>query len=55
MDELTLVVVVVGLPHSVWVALSTAECMVGHWLIGGDATKVFLDTTIEGKVLMVTM
>ena len=33
-DELTLVGIVVGLLHSMWVALSTAECVAGHWLIG---------------------
>ena len=33
-DELTLVITVVHLLHSVWVALSTAGCVVGHWLIG---------------------
>ena len=55
MDELTLVVIVVGPLHSMWVALSTAECVAGHWLTGGDETMVFLDTIGEGKVSMVTM
>ena len=33
-DELTLVLamVVVHPLHSVWVTLSTAECVAGHWL-----------------------
>ena len=34
-DELTLVGTVVGVLHSVWVALSTAECVAGHGLTGG--------------------
>ena len=34
MDELTLVMIVVHLLHSVWVALNTAECVAGHWLTG---------------------
>ena len=34
-DELTLVLLVVHLLHSVWVAYSTAECVAGHWLTGG--------------------
>ena len=32
--ELTLVILIVHLLHSVWVALNTAECVAGHWLIG---------------------
>ena len=55
MDELTLVGIVVGLLHSVWVALNTVECVAGHWLIGGDETMLFMDTIKEGKVLMVSM
>ena len=55
MDELTLVGIVVHLLHSVWVAISTVECVAGHWLIGGDKTMLFLDTMEEGKILMVTM
>ena len=35
-DELTPVIVIVHPLHSVWVALSTAECVAGHWLTGGD-------------------
>ena len=35
MDELTPVIVVHPL-HSVWVALSTAECVAGHWPTGLD-------------------
>ena len=34
-DELTLVLLVVHLLHSVWVALNTPECVAGHWLTGG--------------------
>ena len=52
-DELTLVIIVFHLLHSVWVALSTVECVVGHWLTGGDKTMLFMDTTKEAKVLMV--
>ena len=55
MDELTLVGIIVGLLHSVWVALSTAECVAGHWLISGDKTMLFTDTIKEGKILMVPM
>ena len=33
-DELTLVVLVVHLLHSVWVVLNTVECVAGHWAIG---------------------
>ena len=34
-DEVVLVSIDVGQPHSVWVALNTAECVAGHWLTGG--------------------
>ena len=54
-DELTLVVIIVHLLHSVWVALSTEECVAGHWLIGGDKMLLFMDTIEEGKTLMGTM
>ena len=54
-DELTLVVVVVHLLHSVLVALSTAECVAGHSLISGDRTVLFLVIIITGEVLMVSM
>ena len=53
-DELTLVAVV-GLLHSVWVALSTAECVAGHWLTGSVITMLFMDTGSNAKVSMVTM
>ena len=33
-DELILVISVVHLLHSVWVALSIVECVAGRWLIG---------------------
>ena len=33
-DELTLAQLVVHLLYSVWVALNTVECVVGHWAIG---------------------
>ena len=55
MDELTLVFLIVHLLHSVWVALSTVECVAGHWLTGGDETLPFMHTIEEGKVLMATM
>ena len=54
-EELTLVVMVVGPLHSVWVPLSTAECVAGHWLISGDKTVLFLDTIGEGKALIISM
>ena len=54
-DELTLVEVVVGLLHSVWVALSTGECVAGHWVISGDETMLFMDTIDGGEALMVSM
>ena len=57
-DELTLVGTVVLVVHplnSVWVALSTAECVVEHWLISGDKTMLFIDTMKEGMVLIVNM
>jgi len=53
-DELTLVLLIVHLLHSVWVALSTAECVAGHWLTGGDITMVFMDTGLITMVLMVS-
>ena len=31
-DELTLLLLIVQILHSVWVALNTAECVAGHWL-----------------------
>ena len=48
-------VIVVGLPDSVLVALSTEECVVGHWLTGGDIMVLFMDIIEEVKALMVTM
>ena len=54
-DELTLVVIVVHPLHSVWVALSTAECVAGQGLTGGVGTMLFMDTMEEGKVLIVNM
>ena len=54
-DELALVKVVVGLLHSVWVTLSTAECVAGHWLTGLVLTVLFMDTGIIGLVGMVGM
>ena len=54
-DKVTLVGIVVGLLHSVWVALSTAECVAGHWLTSGDETMLLVDTIKEGEVLIVSM
>ena len=54
-DELTLVVLVVHLQHSVWVALNTAECVVGHWVTDGVLTMVFMATILETPVLMMVM
>ena len=54
-DKLTLVLLVVHLLHSVWVALNTAECVAGHWLTGGVITMGFMGTMVTGKILMVHM
>ena len=54
-DELTLVIIVVHLLHSVWVALNIAECVVGHWLISLVRTMLFMGIVEEGKLLMVSM
>ena len=54
-DELTLLGTVVHLLHSVWVALSTAECVAGHWLTSGEKTMLFMDTIEEGRALMISM
>ena len=54
-DEPTLVVIVVHPLHSVWVALSTAECVAGHWLTGLVDVMLFMDTGGVTKVLMATM
>ena len=54
-DELTLVILIVHLLHSVWVALSTVECVAGHWLIGLVITMLLGGIMTEGKVLMVSM
>ena len=54
-DELTLVGIIVHPLHSVWVALSTTECVAGRWLTGGVITMLFMDTITEGKILMVPM
>ena len=54
-DELTLVVMVVHLLHSVWVALDTAECVAGHWLTGLVRTLFFGGTIEAAEVLMVSM
>ena len=54
-DEFTLVVAIVHLLHSVWVALNIAECVAEHWLTGLVETLLFWDIIPEGKVLMVSM
>ena len=54
-DELTLVDVIVHLLYSVWVTFNTAECVVGHWLIGGVETMLFWCTIGETTVLKVSM
>ena len=41
-DELTLQGVLVGLLHSVWVALNTVECVAGHMLTGGVTIMPFM-------------
>ena len=54
-DELTLVKLNVHPLHSVWVALSTPECVAGHWLTSLVGTMLFMDTIGEAKVLLVPM
>ena len=54
-DELALVVLVVHPLHSMWVALSTVECVGGHWLTGLVETMLFVDTGMVKMVLMVSM
>ena len=41
-DDLTLVVLVVGPLHSAWVALSTGECAAEHWLTSLVIAMVFI-------------
>ena len=53
-DELTLVVLVAHLLHSVWVALSTAECVAGHGLTGLVRIMVFWGIFKKGEVLRVS-
>ena len=53
--ELTLVEMVVHPLHSVWVVLSTAECVAGHWLIGLVITMLFLLIMFTDEVLMISM
>ena len=54
-DELlTLQGTLVGLLHSVWVALNTVEYVAGHELTGGVGTMPFMGTIQDTKVLMVT-
>ena len=52
-DELTPIIIVVHLLHSVWVALNTAECVAGHWLTGLVSTMLLWGTLILGMVLIV--
>ena len=54
-DELTLVIIVVHLLHSVWVALNTAECVAGHWLIGLVIAWVSMGTIVRVMILIVSM
>ena len=55
-DELTLQRQLVGLLHSVWVALNTVEYVAGHELTGGVGTMPFMGTIPDTtKALMVTM
>ena len=54
-DERTLVGQVVGPLHSVWVALSTVECVAGHWLTSLEKTTLFMDTMQAAKVLKVSV
>ena len=54
-DELTLHPTVVGLLHSVWVALNTVEYVAGHELTGGVTIMPFMGTMEETKAVMVPM
>ena len=54
-DELALQRTLVGLLHSVWVALNTVEYVAGHELTGGVTIMPFLGTMQDTKALMVTM
>ena len=51
MDELTLVLLLVEVLHSVWVALNIVECVAGHWLSDMARTVVFMGTIIEDHFL----
>ena len=53
--ELTLHGTVVGLLHSVWVALNTVEYMAGHVLTCGVEIMVFMGTIQDAKALIVPM
>ena len=55
MDELVLLGSVVGLLHSVWVALNTVEYVAWHELTSGVKTMLFMDTIQDNKALTVTM
>ena len=54
-DELTLQRQLVGLLHSVWVALNTVEYVAGHELTGGVTTMPFGGTVQDTKALIVLM
>ena len=54
-DDLTHIVLVVHLLHSVWVALNTTGYVAGHWLTGLAPTTLFMGIMHGGKVLMVRM
>ena len=54
-DELTLHSAVVGLLHSVWLALNTVECVAWHELSSGVTTMSFLGTIHYTKALMVSI
>jgi len=55
-DELlTLQRTLVGLLHSVWVALNTVEYVAGHKVTDGVQTMPFMGTITDAKALMVTM
>ena len=57
-DELTLQLSLVGLLHSVWVALNTVEYVAGHELTSGVTTMPLIATIqiiMDTKALMVPM
>ena len=55
MDELAIHISVVGLLHSVWVALNTVEYVAWHELTGGVITLPFMGIIHTTAALTVSM